>query len=565
MDQLPYELLWRIFSSLSKEDIINLPYSISCNGLSQADVASRFQQEIQDIRIDEAGLRSLLRASRHPLIGPTIKVLCFALDSISLTHLSAREYERSRKEDQIIAKRAWTKQSMVKKLAEQKLAQKKLAEQQLSGRNNAIHAPIFIKDGDIMAPKWRCCNENALEDPYAHYRRICRSQWRFVDEEGDIRLLSRAMESLPFVTDIVIGGYSWNPERAYNAKTLLGDAWCSGCVHDPADFETHLMKVVLKSLAESGLEIRRFIIEDDFLDLDLAELSVTVPSAVYPAAFQNLVVLCLNSIYYSSDHITKYQRWPKGDCDTNTDDESTHDEKIYGGDFPRRRIMRIQDNQMRTSDLALTVEGMTKALAAMLASCPLVEDLTISCSDGHRRGGWRKHLPHLPLLKMLNRNKLSKLRKLRIANFRLEEDQLVGTLLLCASTLNHLQISDIVLDRGTWESAMDRLRGQLHLASGEIENPWRIYGMGPEMRASIKSHGIRKLWFAFAGSQGYEPYELCISDREARDWLGGRTLMVNPVWQFMRECAAKEADGGDDSDGDEADGSDEASGSDTED
>ncbi len=41
--------------------------------------------------------------------------------------------------------------------------------------------------------------------------------------------------------------------------------------------------------------------------------------------------------------------------------------------------------------------------------------------------------------------------------------------------------------------------------------------------------------------------------------------MVNPVWQFMRECAAKEADGGDDSDGDEADGSDEASGSDTED
>lgn len=91
--------------------------------------------------------------------------------------------------------------------------------------------------------------------------------------------------------------------------------------------------------------------------------------------------------------------------------------------------MRIQDHQMiddgaEPPDHALTVDGMTEALAAMLSSCPLVEDL-----------------PHLPLLKTLGCNKLSKLRKTKMASFRLEEDQLVRTLLLCASTFRHLHIN----------------------------------------------------------------------------------------------------------------------------
>jgi len=547
MDRLPYELLWRIFSSLSNEDIINLPYSISCNGLSEADVASRFRHEVPDICIDEAGLRSLLRIGRHPIVGPTTEVLNFALDSTSLTYVSAWKYERHCKEDHINAERAWTEQS----------EEKKLAEQHLPGRNDAIHAPLFIKDGDIMVPKWRCCNEKALEGKYAHYNRICESQRRYIDEEGDIRLLSKAMKLLPFVTDIVIGGDSWNPNRTDNAKILLGDAWCSGCVPDPVDFEAHLLKVVLKSLAESGLEIRRFLIEDNDLDLDLAELSATVPRAVYPTTFEHLVVLCLNSIYYSPEHITKYQRWRRGDRDTNSDHlDSMYEESTYDGEYPWRRTMRLQDDQMmdggvETSNLALTVDGLTKALAAMLSSCPLVEDLTVSCSDGHKRNGCRQHLPHLPLLKMFGCNRLSKLRKLEIANFRLEEDQLVGTLLLCTSTLEHLQISDVVLDRGTWESAMDRLRGQLRLASAEIGNPWRIYGMGPEMIASVKSYGLRKSRFAFDCHWGYYPYRLHVSNREARDWLGGKTLVVNPVWQSMRECAAKEAPAEDYSDSDE--------------
>lgn len=559
MDHLPYELLSPIFSHLSNSDIINLPYSISCNGLTHVDVAARFRQQIEAISIDEASLRSLLRASQHPLIGPTIKVLNFGLDPERLERLDDEDYQRYHKQDHLEAKRAWEKRS----------EETNIAHYQLPDSDTEIHAPTFVRMGSIVLPKWTCCTPKALDRKYAHYSAVYRAQSRFADQGGDFRVLSSAMGFLPSVTDIVIGGDSWSPDRAEKAEILLGDAWCDDCVDEQADFDAHLMQLILRSLAASGLKVRRFRIDEWDLDFDLAQLSAMVPRAVYTAVFERLVVLGLNSVYYRPGDIAKYQQWRGGDCDTNYDYGDRY-ESLALIEHPCSKTMRILDHQMmddgdEPQDLASTVDGLTKALAAMLSSCPLVEDLTLSSSITHRPSQSGTHLPHLPLLKMLGHNQLSKLQKLKLAHFRLEEDQLVGTLLLCAPTLQHLHINDIVLDRGTWESAFDRLRGRLHLASAEIGHAGGVWGMGPEMRASIKSHGIRKLWFAFAGSQGYEPYELCICDREARDWLGGRTLMINPVWQFMRECAAKGADGEDYSDGDEADGSDEPSGSDTED
>lgn len=553
MDKLPYELLSSIFSHLSNEDIINLPYSLSCPGLTHADIATRFHQQIEDISIDEAGLRSLLRAARNPLIGPTITKLDFGFHSKRLRYPYEDDFQRHHQKDHVKARQAREKRAEETNVA-------------LFDREHGIHAPTLVRMGSVLVPKWRCCTPQALVRKYAHYRKVSDLQWRFVYKEEDLRVLTRAMGFLPTVTDVVIGGSDLRtPDRTEKAKSLLGDAWFSDCVEEQTDFDAHLMQLLLRSLAGSGLKVRRFGIEEWDLDFDLGALCAMVPRGVYPAAFGDLVVLGLNSVYFQLDHIVKYQRWREGERDTNSEYGDRSSSPSVGESTMRIRDHPMMDAGAEPPDLALTVTGLTKALAAMLSSCPLIEDLTLSCSNSHRPYRCEGLLPNLPLLKMLGGNPLSRLRKLTLAYFRLEEDQLVGTLLLCASTLQHLYISDVVLDRGTWESAMDSLRGQLHLAPAEM---WRysvfssIYGMGPEMKASVKAHGIRKPRYAFRGE---EPYEVHISDVEARDWLGGKLLMVNPVWEFMQECATRAGADEDSSDSDEAAGneSDEDSWSDS--
>ena len=61
-----------IFEYSSNEDIINLPYSISCKGLTEGELSRRFTV-YRGIWIDEQSLKLLVRASNHPLIGITIQ------------------------------------------------------------------------------------------------------------------------------------------------------------------------------------------------------------------------------------------------------------------------------------------------------------------------------------------------------------------------------------------------------------------------------------------------------------------------------------------------------------
>ena len=119
-------------------------------------------------------------------------------------------------------------------------------------------------------------------------------------------------------------------------------------------------------------------------------------------------------------------------------------------------------------------------------------------------------MPHLPLLRMLEGyNQLSRLRELKLANCRMEEDQLVGALLLCASTLNTLSLDDVILDRGTWESAIERLQGQVICLTNFHIKEHLLYGMGPEMEVLVRSYGIRNKWAAFGYYHG-SLYELSV-------------------------------------------------------
>ena len=168
-------------------------------------------------------------------------------------------------------------------------------------------------------------------------------------------------------------------------------------------------------------------------------------------------------------------------------------------------------------DHALSKDGTTKALAAMLLACPSVEDLALCFIKDYEEHGCNEPIAYIPLLKMLGLNKLSKLRKLDVANCRMEEDQLVGTLLLCASTLQDLSLDDIVLDRGTWACALDKLKAKVQLSSADIGD---LFGIGSEMHDAMDCYG-------YPGEDVYGS-EICIGDAETTDWLNGEDR-VNPV------------------------------------
>lgn len=68
------------------------------------------------------------------------------------------------------------------------------------------------------------------------------------------------------------GGDSRPCNRTDQAKILLGDACCSGCVGEQAEIDAYLTKLILQSLAASGLKVRQFLIDDADLDLNLAWL-----------------------------------------------------------------------------------------------------------------------------------------------------------------------------------------------------------------------------------------------------------------------------------------------------
>lgn len=237
MDRLPYELLSSIFKLLSRDDVVNLPYSISRKGLSGTDVASGFRT-FHDVWINEKSLQSLLRASKHPLIGPAIEELVFVFDRFA--EISNKKFKASHQDDHYIA---------------------------MEGRNcskhwrrDTFHSPPCVDKDDTFAAS--CCTEKELERKWTHYRKLYLSRQHLADSGGDARILTAAMKCLPTVSSILLDNY-YNDLNS-KPEALSGDAWCFHCGHDPVDDSgVHLMKVILNSLADSGLKLRRLRVRVD--------------------------------------------------------------------------------------------------------------------------------------------------------------------------------------------------------------------------------------------------------------------------------------------------------------
>ena len=312
----------------------------------------------------------------------------------------------------------------------------------------------------------RCTYCKHLDGKWARYQHLYQSQCRFGKKERDIGMMTLAFESLASLTTITIA----NPHKDWNrdVRELLGDARWKIFDHAPVkDSGIHLMKVISKALTASRLKlqysgqpsrnIRCTAMPGRGWTLDdIAGLSEVLSRMVCQDVFPQLKILHLESIYYSPDESHQYQLWRAQDKDIFAENfqRCTYCDKNNLSE--QRNREDDGDSQRGCSDLTLTQPGTTRALAAILRSCPLIEDLQLRFIVDV----WGENTPHIPLLKMLgHQNQLSSLRRLKLANCRTQEHQLGGTLLRCAPTLEMLRLEAILLDRGTWMSLLDGLRG----------------------------------------------------------------------------------------------------------
>ena len=458
MDRLPSELLQIIFGHLSNEDIINLPYSISCKGLTNSELSRRFAV-YRGIWIDEQSLKVLVRASNHPLIGLITQELQFDLDRVP--YVCKCEFKDWHWSNHLPSSKFCD--DLVRRVHPMEWHTNSAHRRTLCSPE-AAHTTSLPSSLNIDE---RCIGCVDSERKWARYQQLYQSQCHLAASEGDIDLMTLAFESLASVKTITIA----NQLKVWNSKTkeLLGDAWCEGFDHDRAKGSgAHLMRVILKALAGSGLKLRQFRQLPVYLEgtskgyqecavFDLTGLSQVLSRTACQDIFCHLKIFKLGSIHYPLEDIQKYRRWRARDEDIFRRDLQGYQDCDVGNLSPRHRNGEDNDqSEGGCSDLTLTQHGTTRALAAILASCPLIEDLELGIV-----GGWKEEVPHIPLLKMLGQhNQLSSLRRLELANCRMEEGQLSGALLRCAPTLEILSLWGMFLDCGTWISLLDDLRGR---------------------------------------------------------------------------------------------------------
>ena len=91
MDDLPSELLAKIFDYLSNDDIINLPYRTVARGLPESKAIDRFKRKVE-VSLEKQSLQRLLRLSNHTSIAQIMTELEFTLNKLVLLSAGPRKH-----------------------------------------------------------------------------------------------------------------------------------------------------------------------------------------------------------------------------------------------------------------------------------------------------------------------------------------------------------------------------------------------------------------------------------------------------------------------------------------
>ena len=476
MDNLPSELLAKIFGHLSDEDILNLPSKIIYFTLTEAKAQKLLHT--MDVWLEKDSLERVAKISRHPILSSYVRELIFhneRLDNITPTEYLKSYFHTHH-------------------------------DKQRSHLPKNLSFDNYKKLGFKQTP-----GNSSLAANFGKYRTQLEDQKRIEEKQDDIRLLSIAFGHLLNLDGIWIDNSSTT--RLIHA---LGDAWCDGVEQDHfGSSGSHLTEVLFKAMPTLGRRIPSFQIMHDtrpgrYYSLGLStinfpKLLTRLPPNTVSSAVKSLQSLKLSSIHYGYNEVQFHDTARAASCGY------TWGKKIYEDDAEKY--------------------GTTKAIAEMLSSATLLEELTLHFHADYTKLRHLISAPYVPLHSMRGSNNLQHLKELRLSSFKTRQDQLLRFLLKVAGTVTHLELDGILLDHGSWSSAFQRLRGRFQqLETLKIGDQNDLYDAG----IGVHDLGPEDVEYKLHARQVSFDSVPCDDDRALR-WLRdgtGRNPAIAPWRQY---------------------------------
>lgn len=434
MENLPSELLAKIFNLLPDIDILNLPSHIISFTLTDAQAQALLQT--MEVWLEKNSLERLVRISRHPNLARHVQELIIYNEC--LNDITSTEYLASYWLLHHPKKHSFPPKNLSFE------TYRRLASNQTPG-------------------------ERSVAASFGEYRMQLNEQIRMEEQQDDVRLLSIAFGHLINLKNISIDN-----KGTLRLRNALGDAWCPGVeYHYLQHCGSHLTEVLLRAMSTSARKVTSFEIMHEtgplwytsgMTTINFPDIFTNLPPNTISSALQSLRCLNLRSVYYETDEIKYHDGDREESCGYYWSHKGDEDEDY----------------------------GTTKAIAQMLNSAPLLEELTLNFYADYDKRRFLPVIPYIPLHSMRGSNDLQHLKKVCLGNFKTRQDQLVRFLLKIAGTVTYIHVDGVVLDYGSWLAAFSRLRGKLtHLETFKV--------------------GFQGLYDAGLGEEKMDPEELEIS------------------------------------------------------
>ncbi len=427
---LPSELLMNILSYLAENEILNLPLEIIARGLPDSSITSGFRTI--EAALERQSLCRLYRASCHGGIAKRVTELRFSLGRLEL--LNRQEYLNS----------YWTTY----------VRPRRPPPPWLTYANYCELAQEASKDFSTLTAY------------YERYRSKYDDQSIMERQRNDVDLVRRAIQNFPNLKTTSIDN-----ARKLHTNRMLGDAWCYDVDPHPTRTGSHLMEVLLKSMASCTPKCALFVVNADarpiwhqtgVYSVCMSTLLTNTSTQAIASAVQNLRGLRLTSIFYETDEI----------CFA---DQHRNLPYSWAHTFPE--------------DAVTSNYGSSQAIGAILRSAHLLEDLTLQLLDNFHDNHVPLLKPHLPLNLLIGDNALIHLSRIILGHFKIRDFELVAFFMAIAKSIENIQIGDIVLECGTWTSLFSKIRGQLERLQRFKVDEYGLIDVFVESVAFAQAHG----------------------------------------------------------------------------
>ena len=402
IENLPSELLTKVFENLPDDDIFNMPPDWISSGLTEGQAQALLGTMY--VNLEKNSLARLERIIGHPKLATHVHRLTLRDERIK--DITAYKYLHSH----------WSTHHEPWGFYRPKY-------------------PSFARY--IKMAQEQTSGYSSVAANFGKYRMLLKEQQMVEERQDDVRILSKAFDLLPNLEVVSVDN---STQR--RLKKTLGDAWCDGlketCI---ANYGSHLMEVLFRAMSKSVRKVPSFEIMNSYgrqyyrsncLSMNFSGLVTKLPHNTIASAAQGLRSLSLRSIYHRFDEVKHHDaayRWIDG----------------YSGLYKPHKHKGY---------------NCTKWIAEMLSSASLLEDLTLSCLEICQERYLKSQLPYLALNSMRGLNDLQHLQKLSLGNFKTRQDQFVQFLLTVAGTVTTIQLDGIALDHGSWVSTFSELRGK---------------------------------------------------------------------------------------------------------